>query len=198
MHRQGGAGLITVRPATLADLTYLDALQRKNAEELSFYPKSVFERELPLGRVVLAEVNAEPAGYLYHGALKSEVKIHQACIEYDLRGQLYGSALVRWLFDLCEASQASSLILRCGSDILANSFWKKMGFECEAVTAGGIRRKRDINLWCYRFQASLFSMSVEPSERKQDASAWRKRSVKLGNQFIRGRALRQYRTLIEE
>jgi hypothetical protein len=186
----------TVRPASLADLKYIDHLQRRNADALAFYPLSAFEREIPLGRVVLAEVNEEPCGYLYHGAFSICLKIHQACIQYDLRGQLYGAAMVRWLAGIAETSSVHSITLRCGSDIDANRFWALMGFTCEAVTHGGIRRKRDINHWALKLQPSLFEFSAQPSDRQQDASDWRKRSVSLGSQFLRGKALKQYRSLV--
>ena len=53
--------LITVRAAVPTDLTYIDHLQRKNAEDLSFYPTAVFDREIIQQRIVLASVNGEPA-----------------------------------------------------------------------------------------------------------------------------------------
>jgi hypothetical protein len=188
---------ISVAPATVYDLTYIDHLQRKNAEELAFYPRAAFEREVLNARIILARVNGDPAGYLYHGAFGPICKIHQACIEYDLRGQLYGASLVRWFTSLARVANCSSVTLRCGSDIDANGFWKAMGFHCEAVTPGGVRRMRDINCWRMNIQDQLFEFPiVEPSNREQDASAWRKRSVNLGSQFLRGKALKDYRKII--
>lgn len=128
---------IGISTATDGDILYIDDLQRKNAEELAFYPKVVFEREVQNNRILLARVNGEPAGYLYHGAFGPFCKIHQACIQYDLRGQLYGAELVRWFLEKCESQGVYSVTLRCGSDIRANGFWRVMGFHCEAVTQGG-------------------------------------------------------------
>jgi GNAT superfamily N-acetyltransferase len=165
---------------------------------LAFYPKAAFEREISSGRIILAEFAGTPCGYLYHGAFAVDLKIHQACIEYDLRGQLYGSALMRFLVSLAEPSGCHSVTLRCGSDLEANAFWRMMGFQCERVTQGGIRRKRDINHWVKRLQPSLFAdRTEEPSQRQQDASDWQRRTVSLGNQFLRGKALRHYRKLVE-
>jgi len=188
---------ITLSAASMSDLSYIDYLQRKNAEELSFYPMSVFEREIGNARIILARLNDEPAGYLYHGSLSSSVlKIHQACIEYDLRGYLYGSALVNWLIDLARVSNCDEISLRCGSDIAANGFWQAMGFHCISVTPGGARRMRDINQWRYSLKESLFSIEVEASSRAQSSSAWtraRKEGLSLKSQFMRGRDLRTYR-----
>lgn len=190
--------LLTVDPASFDDLPYIDHLQRKNAEELAFYPMSAFERELPKHRVLLARVNGEPAGYLYHGSLMSPTcKIHQACIQYDLRGYLYGAALVRQLVGLCEASGSHAITLRCGSDIAANGFWSAMGFSCESVTPGGVRRMRDINAWRLEIGGALFSVEVAPSERRQDASLWRATKDGTRSQFMRGSAMRAYRAELE-
>ena len=40
-------------------IKYVDSLQRKNAEALSFYPTQVFEREQKNGRVYLGLLNGE-------------------------------------------------------------------------------------------------------------------------------------------
>lgn len=188
---------LTVQPANISDLVYIDSLQRKNAEELSFYPTQVFEREVENFRILLAKVNAEPAGYIYHGALGNTCKIHQACIQYDLRGQLYGAALVRTLLDLADAANVMSITLRCGSDIAANNFWKAMGFYCEAVTQGGVRRMRDINCWRFDLQQPLFTTSTEPSNKKKDASVWAKRGKISSSPYARGRKMEAYRKIIE-
>ena len=186
--------MLTVRPACASDLVYVDSLQRKNAEELSFYPRIVFEREIEKSRVLLAEINGDPVGYIYHGAFGVVCRIHQACIQYDARGYLYGAALVRHLTTLCEAARVSTISLRCGSDIAANGFWKTMGFSCVAVTPGGGRRMRDINNWQRNLDAQLFVVAIEPSNRTQDSSLWRKRAPgQKKSQFVRGKRLIQYR-----
>ena len=192
---------IDVQPAVVSDLTYIDSLQKKNAEELAFYPSQVFEREIENQRILLARVNNDPAGYIYHGAFGDTLKIHQACIQYDLRGQLYGAELVRFLTGIAGRMSSNAISLRCGSDIEANGFWRSMGFACERVTQGGIRRRRDINHWFLQLQPTLFPMIItEPSNKKKDASVWAK-GRKLGftqNSFLRGDSTIEYREAIEQ
>lgn len=188
---------VEITPANNADLKYVDSLQKKNAEELSFYPSVVFEREIKNKRILLAKVNNEPAGYIYHGALMPSVKIHQACIQYDLRGQLYGAELVRQLCALAKNANCLSVTLRCGSDIEANGFWKAMGFVCEDIKKGGARRMRDINCWRYDISPQLFVLPLVPSIKAQDSSFWRKNKSTKKSPFMRGVALNQYRKIIE-
>jgi hypothetical protein len=189
---------IVVRLAEMIDLPYIDSLQRKNAEELSFYPLCVFEREMAAGRILLALVNGEPAGYLYHGAMLKRVNIHQACIQYDLRGMLYGARLVSALTTIASSSGCLYVTCHCGSDIDANNFWRAVGFYCQSTTQGGVRRRRDVNHWRYDIETPLFADGVEPSERKQDASLWRRNHGEVKSQFMRGDAMRAYRKLLED
>ena len=193
---------LDIRFAGKEDLKFIDHLQKKNAEELSFYPKVVFERELENKRILLALVNNAHAGYLYYGSIAFDktVKIHQACIEYDLRGNWYGAGLCGYLENLAIASGAKAISLRCGSDIAANLFWKNMGFDCVSITEGGIGRMRDINTWQKLIGSDLFGFNpVEPSKKKKSSAAWRKRPKGIKNSvFARGKSLLEYRRLMLE
>lgn len=193
---------LKVRYAETKDLSFVDHLQKKNAEDLSFYPMGVFEREVELDRILLALVNNEHAGYLYHGSIRLDhpLKIHQACITYDLRGNWYGAGLCQFLEDLASIGRSKLISLRCGSDIAANTFWKNMGYDCVQISPGGVRRMRDINVWQKLLGDDLFGFeSIAPSTKKKDASIWAKRDKsKKQNSMLRGKALIDYRKMIVE
>ena len=192
---------LDIRYADQNDLKFIDYLQKKNAEDLSFYPKQVFERELDNQRILLALVNNQHASYLYHGSFSSvNLKIHQACIEYDLRGNWYGAGLVNTLEDMCKINFKKGISLRCGSDISANRFWQLMDFRCIDIQQGGVRRMRDINVWYKELEKDMFGFeSLEPSKKEKDASIWRKRKKdKTQNSMLRGKALLDYRKSIVE
>jgi len=184
--------VITSHPSMI---DYIDGLQRKNAEELSFYPRQVFERELSNGRLFLGMLNAEPCGYLYVGAQGADVKCHQVCIQYDARRRLYGAAIVAVMEQYADECKASSITLRCGFDIEANDFWKSLGYQCIAHHVGGVRRMRTINVWRKQLAAELFdTIAIEPAAGKVDASVWRKhKSTGIVTQFVRGKAMKDYR-----
>jgi hypothetical protein len=177
-------------------LLYVDYLQKKNAEALSFYPKCVFERESEKGRIFLGILNGQPAGYLYVGAHGNDVKCHQVCIEYDARKRLYGAVLVQAMEDYAQGSY--SITLRCGFDLEANQFWAAMGYNCIAVQDGRIRRMRKINVWRKSLSVELFQdLAVEPAAGKTDASIWRKnKQTGIITQFARGKQMRDYRAQI--
>lgn len=176
-------------------LTYIDMLQKKNAESLSFYPKQVFEREKENGRLFLGLLNGEPSGYLYVGAAGGDVKCHQVCIQYDARRKLYGAMLALCMEQYAKDSQSNSITLRCGFDLDANMFWNDLGYNVIKIVDGGIRRMRKINIWRKYLKPQLFEdIYLEPAIGKVDASTWRKhKETGIVSQFVRGKKMDQYR-----
>lgn len=176
-------------------LTYIDMLQKKNSESLSFYPKQVFEREKNNGRLFLGLLNNEPAGYLYVGAAGGDVKCHQVCIQYDARRKLYGAMLALCMEDYAKASHSNSITLRCGFDLEANAFWNEMGYNVIAIKDGGIRRMRKINVWRKYLKPQLFTdIYLKPAKGKTDNTIWRKhKETGIVSSFIRGKKLDEYR-----
>lgn len=180
-------------------IDYIDGLQRKNAEALSFYPRSVFEREQQKGRLFLAVLNAEPCGYIYAGAANGkDMKCHQVCIQYDARRRLYGAAIVSVMEQYAAEGRAASITLRCGFDLEANEFWKSLGYSCVAHQLGGVRRMRTINIWRKQLRPELFeTLAIEPATGAVDASLWkRNKQTGIVTQFVRGKSMRDYRALL--
>lgn len=181
-------------------IKYIDSLQRKNAENLSFYPLQVFEREKKNCRIFLGLLNNQPCGYLYVGSGKQDVKCHQICIQYDARRKLYGAMLYQTLEQYAINHYSSSITLRCGFDLEANQFWNEMGFNVIKIEDGGIRRRRKINIWRKYIRKQLFEDEILiPSVGKTDSSIWIKnKQVGLISQFARKNKIKEYRKLVEK
>lgn len=180
-------------------LQYVDWLQGKNAESLSFYPLQVFEREMIKGRVLLGLLNNEPCGYIYIGATGIDLKVHQVCIQFDLRRRLYGAELVGKAESIAISGGCRIITLRCGFDLEANDFWDTLGYKCIKAVDGGVRRMRKINIWRKWLQPPLLVPElVLPAEGKTDATLWRKhKDTSILTQFHRGKALDEYRELLK-
>ena len=179
-------------------LLYIDMLQKKNAEALSFYPKQVFEREKENGRLFLGLLNGQPAGYLYVGAAGGDVKCHQVCIEYDARRKLYGAMLATVMEQYAKDAYSNSITLRCGFDLDANKFWSELGYNVIRIMDGGIRRMRKINVWRKYLRPQLFEdIYLEPAVGKTSATLWQKhKETGLITVFNRGNSLNEYRLKI--
>tara|TARA_R100000656_G_scaffold91823_1_gene66627 strand:- start:215 stop:817 length:603 start_codon:yes stop_codon:yes gene_type:complete len=180
-------------------ISYVDSLQKKNAENLSFYPKVVFEREHEKGRIFLSLLNGEPCGYIYIGAFGRDLRCHQVCIQYDARRRLYASALVNVVEQAALENSSYSIVLRCGFDLEANKFWKMLGYKCVDIQEGGVRRNRKINVWRKQLQPELFEdIHLEPARGETSNKFWLKnKQTGLITQFNRGKSLRDYKALLE-
>jgi ribosomal protein S18 acetylase RimI-like enzyme len=131
-------------------LSYIDKLQRANADDLAFYPLTTLGKALDEGHVIDCEDNGEPAGYLWFGALRSgyDVTIYQAAVDYDSRRRYLGWSMVARLVAMATAAGCTGIRLKCASSAESNEFWRAAGFYCTRVQPGGIKRGRDLN--CYR------------------------------------------------
>ena len=151
---------ITISNARPDDSTYIAHLMRGNYNALSFVPQPSIERNAEAGNILLARVNNAEAGYLYHSPIgaRGRVHVHQACIEFDIRGQEYGARLVRRLELKCRQARIQHIGLRCADDLPANDFWRRMGFAHVGQIAGGKSRGRMLNCWLKPLQPQIFAL----------------------------------------
>ena len=152
-------------------LTYIDHLQKQNADDLAFYPLTTLEKAIESGSIITCQDNGEIAGYLWFGAVNqgSDTIIYQACVDYDSRMRHLGYGMVRELIELCTAGGSVGIRLKCASSSESNAFWNGIGFYCTKVKQGGIKRNRELNYWRSDIQKPLFVVDeVEPSTKPID------------------------------
>jgi hypothetical protein len=172
-------------------VSYLDKLQRTNADDLAFYPLTSLAKALEDGHVIGCTDNGEPAGYLWFGALVGgrDAIIYQACVDYDSRRRHLGWGMVGELARISTAAGCTGIRLKCASSADSNTFWQAAGFQCTRVTPGGIKRGRDINWYRTALQPGLFTFpDVEPSEKPIDLreyQALKRAGVALPSRFSR-------------
>tara|TARA_Y100000310_G_scaffold180259_1_gene180156 strand:- start:1341 stop:1877 length:537 start_codon:yes stop_codon:yes gene_type:complete len=144
-------------------LSYIDHLQKQNADDLAFYPLTTLEAALEDRRILTCLDNGESAGYLWHGPARTgfDIVIYQACVDYDSRKRDLGFGMVSSLIALGKAAGSNGIRLRCASSSESNEFWQTIGFYCTKVSKGGVKRSREINHWRTDIQVPLFS--VEPA-----------------------------------
>jgi hypothetical protein len=156
-------------------ITYIDHLQKQNADDIAFYPISTLEKALADHRVITCEDNSETAGYIWHGPIRSgyDTVIYQACVDYDSRRRHLGWDMVGDLASMCQAESATGIRLRCASSSESNEFWQLIGFYCTDVRSGGVKRSRDINHWRTDIQPTLFTVPpVTPSTKPINLSEY--------------------------
>lgn len=128
---------------------YVADLAKKNSEALSFIPTPRLEQYACAGQMLVALDNDEPCGFIVFGAGWPQLRVYQACIQYDTRRRDYGMALVGELVRLGREAGHTDVRLWCASDLDANAFWSAAGFVRRAERAGGTRRGRRHVLWAF-------------------------------------------------
>lgn len=137
-------------------VSFIDGLARQNSEALSFIPTPRLEQYVERGQVLIARENEEPAGFLVFGRSWPQIRIYQACIQYDARRRQHGLDLVERLVGIARDQSCTDVRLWCAEDLEANEFWQLAGFERSGARTGGARRGRIHILWARRLGNTLF------------------------------------------
>ena len=149
---------VTVRVALPDDLRYVVSLMRANRESVGGMPEPAIQERIDRGTVLLAEINADPVGYVLYDLRGGVLRIPQACIQYDARRRQHGEALIRAMLAR-HIDGLREVSLRCAADLEANVFWRDMGFTCVGNVPGGKRRGRTINVWAMWLERKLVSLA---------------------------------------
>ena len=140
-----------VRTATLADLRFIDDLQKKLANCVGFLPKVAIENLTTAGHMRLAMENDDPAGYILsrpHLKWRPEMRsITQACVAMDAQRRHHGLALLQQIE--AEARSAGLLAIQacCAVGLDSNDFWRAAGFLPIVHLTPANVRGREIICW---------------------------------------------------
>jgi len=172
---------ITIRPGTIEDLPFMDALQKKHTKQVGFMPTKQFEGKIKLGHVLVAEesrgtgigcrVSADgnaldpnpetripkpdPVGYLIGNDQYFKRDdcgiIYQINVVPEARRRLVGAILLKAQFDR-SAYGCRLYCCWCAQDIEANHFWESLGFIPLAFRAGSRGKGRVHIFWQRRIR----------------------------------------------
>lgn len=134
------------------------SLQRKHTDELGFLPTVALREYAERGQIIPARENDEPIGYVLYFDGRAgkppakhphQVKLHQVCVQYDARGILHGTQLVREVERRARQNRFATVTAWVASDLEANKFWRAIGYKLTDTRQGGKRRNRIHNLWIH-------------------------------------------------
>jgi hypothetical protein len=127
---------------TMADVPFMDALQKRHGRALGYFPTKQFEGYIATGGVLIGRDAATGTRLGYCISRDRYLKrdelgvIYQLCVEQGEQRKLVGAALVREVF--ARAAYGCRLFCCwCAQDLAANYFWESMGFIPIAFRAGG-------------------------------------------------------------
>lgn len=136
--KAGGVPVVTCRIADkseTATLTkWLIRVMKIERDALGFIPGGSgrgVEDLVKLGRIMLAEANGQPCGYIAHFASKdhARVTIHQCCVDDSFRFLGIGRKMLDAIRHLHPGKE---LVAKVRYNLAANHFWLRVGFQLAA------------------------------------------------------------------
>ena len=136
---------ISIRPAVLSDVPFMDSLQKMHAKMVGFMPTAQFEGNIKANRVLIAEEISESGAkeqvgyclgadrYFKHDDVGI---IYQMNVKPGRQRSLVGAMLLKAQFER-SAYGCKLYCCWCAQDIAANKFWEAMGFVALAFRTGG-------------------------------------------------------------
>lgn len=119
-------------------------------EELGFWPASAYQPFAASRKLLVATAssgNSEIyAGHLMFGGLFPQAKIFQLFVAPAFRGRGIARQLVACLKERLTSGHWLSIVAKVADNLEANSAWGRLGFRVVRTKAGGITRKRRINV----------------------------------------------------
>ena len=163
---------ISVRPATLADVRFMDKLQKANKKALGYFPTQQFVSYIELNAVLIAEEGGRPVGYVISRDryLKRDELgvIYQLCVAPEAQRKLVGACLVREVFAR-SAYGCRLYCCWCAQDLEANHFWESLGFLPIAFRGGSSAKRRTHIFWQRRIVEGDETAFWYPSQTNQGA-----------------------------
>jgi hypothetical protein len=168
---------IAIRLATVADVPFMDRLQRLHTKQVGFFPTAQFEGNIKQGKVLVAEEGVASSGQQAAGSGEGQAGVLLPavpvgyCIGADryfkhddvgiifqmnvLPGRqrsLVGAMLLKEQFER-SAYGCKLYCCWCAQDIAANKFWEAMGFVALAFRTGSAAKSRIHIFWQKRIRS---------------------------------------------
>jgi hypothetical protein len=149
---------VTVRPATVKDIPFIDHLQKMHGHMVGWMPSKQIEGKIDAGHVLVAEeapAPHAPLGYCisqdqYAGRDDVGV-IYQLNVLPLKQRNLIGATLIKNVFEQA-AYGCRMFCLWCAQDIQANWFWESIGFVPLAFRTGSRSKQRIHIFWQRRIR----------------------------------------------
>lgn len=136
---------------TVADLRFVDSLQKKFGKSLGFLPTQALEKNLEAGNVVITNENDDAAGYLLVRPIlswqPSMASIVQAAVCMDAQRRHHGLRLLLQIESEARRRGQVAMQANCAIGVEANDFWRAAGFKPIAHMTPNTKSGREIICW---------------------------------------------------
>jgi N-acetylglutamate synthase-like GNAT family acetyltransferase len=145
MNMTSGKNEFTVRKATISDLEGIKRLADAHKSELGFIVRSALQRSIESEELLVAEADSELLGFIQYRHRKDEqTTLYNVAVAPQRRGNGVGRALVLALATEAQKKAKQLILLKCPTELRANAFYQRYGFELAATETG---KHRALNIW---------------------------------------------------
>jgi hypothetical protein len=161
---------IAIRPAVMADIPFIDRLQKMHSKAVGFMHLKTLEGNVSAGKVLVAwasrpcasadmggtpMLREEPVGYVFGNDRYFKHDdvgiIYQMNVVPEAQRSFVGAALLKAQFER-SAYGCKLYCCWCAKDLGANKFWESMGFVPLAFRAGSTAKERVHIFWQKRIR----------------------------------------------
>ncbi len=132
---------ITIRKATLDDISAIKDLADAHKYELGFMIRSALVRSVGRQEVFVAEDSTDIVGFVeYHHRKDRQTTLYHIAVRVNYRRKGVGRLLITTLVAEAREREKKSIQLKCPLDLAANRFYYRMGFSRIGIELGERRR----------------------------------------------------------
>lgn len=136
---------LEIRKAAPADLAAVKRLADAHRHELGFVLLPSLRERIDQGEMLVAERGSKFIGFVdYHRRKDGQITLYHIAVEPGMQQQGIGRALIDALREVARETDCSQIALKCPTDLQANEFYQRYGFQLNEIQDG---RKRPLNLW---------------------------------------------------
>ena len=141
----GNNGQFSIRQATPNDLNAIKGLADQHREELGFVLRPALEKAIADQELLVAEVEELVVGFVhYHHRRDRQTTLYHIAVREEHRSQGIGRALIEALSIESSSRGKGQILLRCPTNLAANSFYANIGLSLISAEEG---KRRELNVW---------------------------------------------------
>lgn len=137
-----------IRPALDTDLAAVKQLFDTHRAELGFVVRPALEKAVHSHELLVAVNDTALLGAVhYHHRRDGQTTLYHIAVDERARRQTIGTALISALRADCAAHNSRCILLKCPTELPANQFYEKLGFQHERTEPG---KHRALKVWIMR------------------------------------------------
>jgi ribosomal protein S18 acetylase RimI-like enzyme len=149
---------LSIRKGILDDIPAMKQLADHHKRELGFIVQGALRTSVNKSELFVATLNNALCGFVqYRHRLDHQTTLYNIVVDAKYRERGIGRELVKALINEAFARKKLIVLLKCPTDLPANSFYSRCGFILDRVEPG---KSRSLNIWKYVISPQITDAEV--------------------------------------